>query len=172
MPSNRNTQSLTALKSQLENAKALIFADYSGLSVSDQGQLRNRIAVSKGAYMVAKNNLLRLALKDKFGEVPAEVDSMLNGPTAVVIAHEDAVTTTKAVTEFIKDKEKLALKVGFMDGKVLSLEEIKTLSKLPGRLELLSSLLAQLQAPAQALVRQLAAPAQRLVYALEAIKNK
>ena len=174
MPSQKNIHALAQVKHGLENAKAVIFANYAGLSVADQTNLRGKIAATGGEFMVAKNNLLRITLTEKLGTLPKEVDAVLNGPTAVIFAQTDAVTTTKALTEFIKDKDKNLpeLKIGLMEDKILSVKDLETLSKLPSREQLLASLLAQLQAPAQALVRQLATPAQLLVYALDAIVRK
>lgn len=184
MPSQRNIHALAEVKHGLETAKAVILANYAGLSVSDQTALRANIAASGGNFMVAKNNLLKITLTEKLGTLPKEVADVLNGPTAVIFAQTDAVTTTKALAEFIKDKDRNLpeLKIGIMlgqrslgvvgDGKVLSVKDLETLSKLPSREQLLATLLAQLQAPAQALVRQLATPAQLLVYALDAISKK
>lgn len=172
MPSQKNVHGLAEIKHHLETAKAVILADYAGLSVADQTTLRAKIAAAGGDFMVAKNNLLKIALKEKLGSLPQEVEDVLNGPTAVIFAQTDAVTTTKAVTEFAKDKDLPKIKIGIMEAKVLSVKDIETLSKLPSREQLLATLLAQLQAPAQALVRQIAAPAQLLVYALDAIARK
>lgn len=178
MPSQRNVHSLAEVKHGLATAKAVILANYAGLSVSEQTLLRSKIASSGGEFMVAKNNLLKIALEEKLGGLPRDVADVLRGPTAVIFAQTDAVTTTKAVTEFAKDKNLPEIKIGLMlgrrggDDKILSIKDIETLSKLASREQLLASLLAQLQAPAQALVRQLATPAQLLVYALDAIARK
>lgn len=172
MPSQRNVHSLAEVKHGLTTAKAVILANYAGLSVSEQTTLRAKITASGGEFMVAKNNLLKIALKEKLGNLPQEVEDVLNGPTAVIFAKEDAVTTTKAVTEFAKDRNLPEIKIGLMDDKILSIEDIEILSKLASREQLLASLLAQLQAPAQALVRQMSAPAQLLVYALDSIARK
>ncbi|MBI2310724.1 50S ribosomal protein L10 [Candidatus Collierbacteria bacterium] len=172
MPSQRNVHSLAEVKHGLETAKAVILANYAGLSVSEQTLLRSKIATSGGEFMVAKNNLLKLALEEKLGGLPRDVADVLHGPTAVIFAQTDAVTTTKAVTEFAKDKNLPEIKIGLMDDKILSIKDLETLSKLASREQLLASLIAQLAAPAQALVRQLATPAQLLVYALDAIARK
>lgn len=172
MPSQKNIHALAEVKHGLETAKAVILANYAGLSVSDQTALRAKIAAAGGEFMVAKNNLLKIALTEKLGTLPAEVEAVLNGPTAVIFAQTDAVAATKAITEFAKDKNLPEVKIGLMADKVLSVKDIEVLSKLPSREQLLASLLAQLQAPAQALVRQIAAPAQLLVYALDAIVRR
>lgn len=182
MPSQKNLQSLSEIKSSLSTAKAIILANYAGLSVADQTSLRAKIAASGGDYVVAKNNLLKIALEEKLGNLPSDVADVLRGPTAVVFAQTDVVTATKAIVEFAKDKNLPEIKIGMMlgqrslggvgDDKILSIKEIDTLSKLPSREQLLSSLLAQMSAPAEALVRQINAPIQLLAYALEAITHK
>lgn len=172
MPSQKNIHGLAEIKHNLDTAKAVILANYAGLSVADQTSLRAKLSVAGGEYMVAKNNLLKIALKEKLNVLPKEVEDVLNGPTAVIFAKSDPVTATKALTEFAKDTNLPEIKIGLMDTKVLTIKEVSALSKLPSREQLLATLLAQLSAPAQALVRQIAAPAQLLVYALDAIKNK
>jgi len=84
----------------------------------------------------------------------------------------DAVSAAKTLTKFAGDHDKLKIKTGIMDDKVITLADISALSKLPSYEELLGKLMAQLQAPAQALVRQLSAPMQNLVYGLDALKTK
>ena len=174
MPSQRNIHSLAELKHNLETAKAVILANYAGLSVADQTTLRAKLSLAGGQFMVAKNNLLAIALTDKLGGLPRGVADVLRGPTAVIFAQTDAVTTTKALAEFIKDKDKSLpeIKFGLLDDKILSIKDLEILSQLPSREQLLASLLAQMQAPAQALVRQINTPAQLLVYALDAIARR
>ncbi len=172
MPSQRNIHALAEVKHGLATAKAIILANYAGLSVAAQTDLRAKIAAAGGEFMVAKNNLLKLSLTEKLGQLPKEVEAVLNGPTAVIFAQTDAVATTKALTEFAKDTNLPEMKIGLMDDKVLSVKDLETLSKLPSREQLLATLLAQLLAPAQALVRQINTPAQLLVYALDAIARK
>jgi large subunit ribosomal protein L10 len=133
--------------------------------------LRSEADQTGGAFMVAKNNLLRIALKEKSKDLAKDLDTFLNGPTAVLFS-SDPVTAAKIVSKFAEEHDKLKIKTGVMDDKVITFAEISALSKLPSREQLLSSLLAQLQAPAQALVRQLNAPIQNFVYGLEALRAK
>ena|SRR3989338_707332 len=174
MPSQRNIHSLAEVKHGLATAKAVILANYAGLSVADQTTLRAKLSLAGGQFMVAKNNLLAIALTEKLGGLPRGVADVLRGPTAVIFAQTDAVTTTKALAEFIKDKDKSLpeIKFGLLDDKILSIKDLEILSQLPSREQLLASLLAQMQAPAQALVRQINTPAQLLVYALDAIARR
>jgi len=172
MPNQRNIHQLAEITKKLNDSQAVILTEYAGLTVSEQNLLRAEANQSGGAFMVAKNNLLRLAFNSKYPEgLPRDVADVLRGPTAILFS-PDAVSAAKVVSKFAEDHEKLKIKTGIMDDKVITFAEIRALSKLPSREQLLSSLLAQLQAPAQALVRQLSAPIQNFVYGLEALKIK
>lgn len=77
MPSKRNVQQLTDLKDRVAKAKSVVFTDNSGLNASGQAQLREKLIVAGGEMIIAKNTLLRLALK-------AENNELMIGPTAVL----------------------------------------------------------------------------------------
>ena len=171
MPNQRNIHQLAEITKALADSKAVIFTEYAGLTVAEQNLLRTEANKQDSIFMVAKNNLLRLALKEQSKELADSLQAQLQGPTAVLFS-PDPVSGAKIAVKFSEDHEKLIVKSGIMDGKMISIAEVMTLSKLPSRNELLAKLLAQLQAPAQALVRQLSAPAQRLVYGLEALRVK
>jgi len=171
MPNQKNIHQLAEITKNLSDSTTVILTEYAGLTVAEQNLLREEADKANSAFLVAKNNLMRLALKEKSPELVDSIDTFLQGPTAVLFS-PDAVSASKIVMKFSEDHDKLKIKAGIMDNKVISVNEISSLSKLPGREQLLASLLAQLQAPAQALVRQLSAPAQNLVYGLEALKAK
>lgn len=171
MPNQKNIHQLAKITKSLADSKAVIFTEYAGLTVAEQNILREEAEKTNSTFIVAKNNLLRIALKEKSPELAKTLDSFLNGPTAVLFG-ADAVSAAKTLSKFSADHEKLVIKTGIMDDKVITLADISALSKLPSYEELLGKLMAQLQAPAQALVRQLSAPMQNLVYGLDALKNK
>ncbi len=171
MPNQKNIHQLAQITKNLADYSSVIFTEYAGLTVTDQNNLRTEADKNGGTFMVAKNNLIRIALKEKSKETAEQVDSVLNGPTAVLFG-SDPVATSKVMSKFVEDHENIKIKSAIMDDKVVSLAEIKAYSKLPSKDQLLASLLAQLQAPAQALVRQLSAPIQNFVYGLEALKVK
>jgi len=100
------------------------------------------------------------------------LDSHLKGPVAWADSSNDPVAVAKAMTEFAKDNEKLKIKIGYMDGKVLSLQTIKQLAALPSREVLLGKMLGSLMAPATNLANVLAAIPRQLVTVLSAIKDK
>lgn len=171
MPNQKNVHQLAEITKSLSDSKAIILTEYAGLSVTEQNLLRVEASKTGGSFLVTKNNLMRLALENQSKDLAKGLDIFLNGPTAVLFS-PDAVSAAKIISKFSEDHDKLKIKSGVMDDKIITIVEISALSKLPSREQLLSSLLAQLQAPAQALVRQLSAPMQNFVYGLQALHTK
>jgi len=154
------------LTEKAKKATSIVVADYSGTSVKDQVTLRSAVKAAGGEVVVAKNTLIDLAVgKGKLSE-------SLEGMNAAVFAYSDPVGPVKALFDFQKKSEKLTIKQGFMDDKVLSIDEVISLSKLPSKTELIAKLLMILKSPGTGLVNVLNAGPRNLVYALNAVKEK
>ncbi len=167
---NRTEKSneVSRLKRRFEKAKAMIFADYRGLTVAEVTDLRQRLRAQQSTVKVVKNRLAKLAFKDLKVE---GVEPFLKGPTAIASSDADPVVPAKVLVDFAKDHEKLQLRAGFMDGLVLDVKAIMALAKLPSREVLLAKMLGSLKAPADNLVNVLAAVPRGLVTALAAIRD-
>lgn len=154
------------LQEKIAKAASLAIVDYSGTTANDQVKLRSQVLQAGGEVLVAKNTLIDIAVgKGKLNE-------SLSGMSAVVFSYSDAVAALKELFAFQKESQKLTIKQGFMDDKVLSAQEVETLSKLPGKSELISMLIRTLQAPATGMVNVLKAGQRDLVYVLKAISEK
>ncbi len=165
-PNQKNQTTLEALKEKAKRAKSAVIADYTGTTVNEQVKLRADIRLAGGEFVITKNTLLDLALgKGKLQE-------SLKGMNAAIFSYEDPVAPVKTIFEFQKKTEKLIIKQGYMDDRVLSADEVKELSKLPSKQELLSKLLMILKSPATNMVNVLQAGPRNLVYALNAIAKK
>ncbi len=130
-------EEVSKLAGKLKDAKLVLLADYRGITVDSVTSLRNTLRDAKSEYKVIKNNIVKRALNAN-GETG--LDSVLEGPTAVIIAEEDYVEPLKAIYKFTKDNEFYKIKGGIVEGKVMSVEELVTLAKLPSRQELLGML--------------------------------
>ena len=130
-----------ALAEELKDAKLILVVDYRGTTVEDDTKLRKDIREANGKCRVVKNNILRRAL-DSNGK--NELDGILVGPNAVIIADEDYLSTLKVIYNFAKQHDNYSLKGGYVDGKEMSVEELNTLAQLPSREELLSKLAGSL----------------------------
>lgn len=167
MPSLKNQQQLEIVKEKASKAKSIAIVDYSGTTVNDQVELRREITRAGGEFLVAKNTIINLALGKK-----AELKDSLEGMNAIVLSISDEVSALKPLFKFQKDKEKLTIKQGILEDKVLSAKEVKSLSELPGKDQLIAQLIRTLQGPATGLVNVLKAGQRDLVYVLKAVADK
>ena len=126
-----------ALAEKFKSSNLILLTDYRGITVEDVTDLRNTLRDAKAEYKVIKNNIVKRALNEN-GE--KELDSVLEGPTAVIMTEGDYLEPLKAVYQYAKDNEFYKIKGGVIEGKVMSVEEIITLAKLPSRQELLGML--------------------------------
>lgn len=129
------------LSETLKNSKLVLLVDYRGTTVEDDTKLRKDLREAKGCAKVVKNNILKRALEMNN---ESELDDLLEGPVAVVTAEEDYLAPLKVVYKFTTKHDNYKIKGGIIDGKVMSVEDIVTLAKLPSREELLSSLAGSL----------------------------
>ena len=135
----------------LKGATTGVLVDYRGLTVEEDTKLRNNLRAAGVKYFVVKNTLLRLAAKETGLD---ELDSILHGPTALALS-EDAVAPAKVLADFAKENESLEIKSGFMDGKVLSLDEVTKLAKTPNKETLIAKIMGSLNSPISGLARLL-----------------
>lgn len=172
MPSQQNIQAVKELESKLDTSNAVYLADYSGLSAKEQVELRAKVKQAGGDIIIAKNRLLKIALKNKGHQVD-KIEGELTGPNLTLLTNNDAVSPLKALVEFAKDHEsnKPTLKSGILESEILPLDKLKYLASLPSKTELIGKLLGTLTNPARNLVGVLSAPTRDLVYALNAIKD-
>ncbi|RMF24252.1 MAG: 50S ribosomal protein L10 [Deltaproteobacteria bacterium] len=146
-------------------AAITIATDYRGLNVAEITELRRAIREADGEFLVAKNTLARLAVRDTDA---AEIGPLLVGPTGLAFGFSDVVAVAKAVAGFAKEHEALEIKGAVFDGQALSPAQVTQLAAMPSRDELRAKLLALLTTPASMLVRVLAAPAQQMAQVLGA----
>jgi large subunit ribosomal protein L10 len=175
MPSQKNIDQVNDLKDKLSQAKAVFLADHSGLSVSQQRELHQKIKDSGGQFLVAKNRLFKLAFQEKTKNLPPELEDVLKGPTAFLFAPKDEIGSIKALVEFSDQHNLPQLKLGLIldpEDKVLSVEDLETLAKLPTRDQLITQLIGTLNAPKVRFVSILSGNLEKLTFVLNEIKNK
>lgn len=172
MPSQKNQELVDQLKGNLEESKSVVVANYSGLKVDEQNELRAKLTEAGGQLVVTKNRLFRLVASDALKQGTELLDEALQGQNAFLFSKTDAVSSLKVLFEFAKDHEALEIKLGILDDKVLSFEETENLSKLPSKDELIGQLISRIQGPSYGLVNVLVGPTRGLVNVLNAIKDK
>lgn len=134
----------------LKGAQTGVIVDYRGFTVEEDTKLRSKLRENGCKYIVIKNTLLKLATKEAGLEA---LDDCLHGPTALAVCDSDPVAPAKILAEFAKGNDNLEIKSGFMDGNVLSLDEIKQLAATPGMDTLIAKIMGSMNAPISNLVR-------------------
>lgn len=162
-------QIVEEIKEKIKKSQSIVLVDYRGLNVDEVTQLRRKFREAGVDYKVYKNTLMRFAFKDAGYE---EFNQYLTGPNAVAFGINDPVSPAKVTHEFAKDHEKLEIKAGIVDGKIVGLDEIKRLADLPSREVLIAQVLGGFNAPITGFVNVLQGTIRSLVYALNAIKEK
>lgn len=157
------------LKTEFAEAKAVFITDYRGIEVNQLTELRKELNKSDANFRVIKN---RLALRAVDKELREALEPIFDNTTAITLAKGDMAASAKALTKFAKSQEKLKIKGGILDGKVINIEDVKAISSLPSREELLAKLLGTLQAVPQNWVRVLNAIPGGWVNVLDALRRK
>ena len=162
---------VTDFAEKLSRTRLAIFADYRGLDANTIVQFRKGLASSEDGveFRVIKNSLVHRAVEGTPFEL---VRQHLTGPNAVILGYGDVVETAKLTKDFVKDNEEMELKLGVLDGKELSLEQLDALADLPSKEVLQAMLLGVLQGPSRNLVSLLANCNRQLVNVLSAYKDK
>lgn len=157
------------LHDSFSRSKIVILADYKGLDVEAITELRRKLREAEVELKVAKNTLIRRASADTDA---ALMDEYFKGPSAIALSYDDPVAPAKILTDFAKSNEKLEIKIGVMNGKILDLSAIKALSSLPSREVLLGQVLSVMNAVPTSLVTALSDVPRRLLNVIQAIKEQ
>ena len=131
---------------KFNDSQSAVVVEYRGLSVAEVTELRKAYV----EFKVYKNKLVQRATESAGY---AEINDKLVGPNAIAFGHSDAVAPARVLANFAKDHEALVIKAGIVEGKVLEVEEINEIAKLPGREGMYSMLLGMLQAPVSKFAR-------------------
>ena len=164
------------LRDNFTRSSSMVVLDFKGIDVETVTALRVAFRKAGVTYRVAKNTLVKQALKGPALEGHKQFEGFLRGPTGIAFSFEDPTAAAKVVKEFRKggDKqEKLGVKCGVLDTMVFEGKAVEDqLASMPGKDEVRAMLLATLNAPLIELLQLLQAPAQNLVYALKAQEEK
>ncbi len=152
------------LTERLKTAKSLVLTDYRGLNVAQIQGLRTLVEKAGGEFMVVKNTLLAMSMKNADLPIPEE---SLKGPTAIALAFEDELAPIKAVNDFVKTAGLPFFKSGLWQRELITADEVKNLANLPGRNELLAKLVGILSGDSFRLVNVLSVNQQKLIYILK-----
>jgi large subunit ribosomal protein L10 len=161
-------QDLDKLKTELAKVSTVILTTFQGITVEDDTKLRRAVQAAGGKYQVVKNTLAELA---GTGTAAEGVLKNLKGTHSIAYTQTDPVALAKALTKIAKDVPAFQFKSGVVEGKVISIAEIKQLAEMPSKEELISKIMFLLNAPAQRIAMALnALPRNLAVTVSEAVK--
>ena len=145
----KKVEQVEKLGAELKKVSSLVIATYSKLTVAQDFELRKTLRSSGAKYRVVKNTLAERAAKG----TPAEAALKdLSGVTSIAYTEGDPVALAKAISKYAKDNPEFTFKAGVVEGRVVSINEIKALATMPSKEELYAKLLFLINAPAQRLV--------------------
>src|SRR5436305_5063090 len=127
MPTARKRTAVRELQDLFANSPVLIFTDYRGLTVSDITNLRRQLREKGVEYHVTKNTLTTLAA-DRAGL--GEMNTLLDGPTAIAFVHDDIPGAAKVLTDFARTSRILQIRGGLMGRVMISADQVSDLTKL------------------------------------------
>ena len=145
----QKAEQIQKLKTELEKANSMIVGTFSKLTVAKDFELRKTVRSAGGRYQVVKNTLARLASE---GTKVADALKALEGVTSIAYTEGDPVALAKALSKYVEDNPEFTFKAGVLEGRLISLKEIKTLATMPSKEEIYAKLLYLINAPAQRLV--------------------
>ena len=157
---------VAALTEKLQGSVAGVIVDYSGITVSEDTEMRRKLRENNVDYAVVKNTLLRFAINNSG---LSELDSLLNGTTSLAVSADDPVAPAKIIKEYAdKLNGRFEIKGGFMDGKVISLDEVNALAIIPALPVLQAQVLGTMLAPISSFACVIKAIAEKLGGPVEA----
>ena len=169
MPKAEKIDRVAELKAGIEGSDALLLTEYRGLTVSDITELRRSLAEGGTRFAVVKNTLMQRAAADASIE---DLESLLEGPTAVAFVAGDPVAAAKKVVDAAKKFPALILKGGYMEGKVLSADEAKGLADLDSKEVMLSKIAGLLKGEMSRAASMFVSAQSKFLSLLEAYKEK
>lgn len=172
----RKEKLLGQVQERFERSTIAILTDYrgdgSGMTVKEITDLRNKLRENGGEYCVVKNTLARKACEALGYE---GLDGDLKGPTAIAFGYDDPAGVAKALLDFAKENKAKGvpeLRTGFMDGKVLSKDDVQAIADLPSLPQLQTQILGLMLAPHRNILGVLNAPGRQVAQLLEAWRAK
>jgi large subunit ribosomal protein L10 len=166
----KKKEELDDLKRDLAEAKNLFVAQFQGMTVAQDTELRIKVRETKSNYRVVKNTLAKKAVE---GTAAEAVSKTFDGSTAIAYNASDPVSLAKALTAYAKANPLFVFKAGIVEGRVINLGDIASIAAMPSKEELIAKLLFLINAPAQRLAAALNGVARNLAVALnQAVEQK
>ncbi len=166
MSREKKAEIIERLREDISNCEIGILTDYRGLSTLEITALRRRLQEAGNQYRVVKNTLARFAAERAGRE---DLISSFEGPVAIAFGYGSLTEPAKVLADYIRTSgASVSIKGGFLPGRLLTLEDVVTLSSLPSREVLLAKVVGGMKSPLWALAGCLTSPLRGFVGVLQA----
>jgi large subunit ribosomal protein L10 len=152
------------LNRELSDAESVILSSFEGITVSQDYDLRRKLAETGAKYKVVKNSVIERAAQ---GTRVEQIAKNLHGTTSLAYSAADPVALAKAITAYAKENAVLVFKAGMVQGRVIDLNELNAIAILPSREALLAKVLFLINSPGQGVASAVSAVARNLVYVIQ-----
>jgi large subunit ribosomal protein L10 len=170
MPKKDNIDAVEDIKKIFMENEGIIFTDHRGLKAQDAVNVRDKLIEADAYLKIIKNTLGLIAAREVFSGI--DLREIFTGPTSIVVARKDIVSTAKVVKQFSKDLSALITKAGIIDNRFVDAGSMEKIADLPARETLLLQLVSNLQSPISGLLNTLSGLTRNLVLVLDAIREK
>ncbi|MBN1231700.1 MAG: 50S ribosomal protein L10 [Anaerolineales bacterium] len=166
---NKKEKVLNQYAKWIQEARAIVVTEYTGLTMPAIDQLRAKVREVGGEFHVVKNTLGKNAFESAGLNAP---DDYFVNSTAIGVAFEDAPGLAKAIIDFAKDSEFVQVKGGFLGTDLMNSNQVKIMAELPPLPVVRAQLLGTIMAPASKLVRTLAEPGRQIAQVVKAYADQ
>ncbi len=160
---------INQINERFKSNPSVFVLEFKGLTVKELENVRKDLRQTNSELKIVKNTLLKKAAEDTDA---GQLSNLFVGSTAIAFCDEDSAATAKVFVKSAKEYELLNIKGGLLEGKVVSVDEIEKISKLPSRVELIAQFMGLLNSPMSNLLYSLQNMQTKFLYALEALKEK
>ncbi len=170
MPRPEKIHAVENLKHKFSAAKGIVLADFTGLTVAEANELRRKCKEAQVEYRVVKNTLAQIAAKE--AQI-AELVDHFRGPVAIAMSEIDSIAPARVLNSFRKEAQKPTFRVGYVEGRLFTAEELLRIANLPPREGLVAQVIGAIQGPMAQIVWTLEGMLRNLVSVLDqAAKQK
>ena len=169
MNRDEKAQAISELETAMGKATNAFLIDFKGITVPQVTELRKQVRDTNSKYLVVKNTLALIAVKDS---PLKQLEGAFSGPTAVAFNATDAVALAKALTKFAKDVPTVQFKGALLNGQAVPASQIQAIAALPSRNELIAKLLYLMQHPIRGLATVLQANIRKFAVVLDQIAKQ
>lgn len=164
MDREQKKKSAEEFHEELMKARGVILSGFQGITVSQDFELRRKVASAGAKYRVVKNTLIERAAK---GTAAEPIAAKLAGTTSIAFSDTDPVTLAKVLTDYAKENPVLTFKSGVVEGRVINLADLVSLATLPSKETLFAKVLFLINSPAQRVASTLAGVARNLACVIQ-----